>query len=443
MNHRLLLAGLCAILLAPVGCGGEESDEAADSGAGGGGDVSCEPGETTDCVCPDGGFSERGCAQSGTEFLECQCGATTGTSSGTGTGTGGDKACGDGTCSADEDCGSCSDDCGICEPCTAASACIGDYSSPPAGSVAVPDLDIPKLERVSREAMLARLTTALQAGDAGTRVLVAALSSTRPSLEHPLTGAIRSTLESQPAARQALVRQLTNAGMESPDDYRAQFPEVRLDHEVLQSVPPTYSPSDGADVAACGEAKLRLAVSMITVHEEDDDFTNDIVYCALQAAGQAGSEVRVTPKTPNLDEGESHQFPIEKTTFWGQRGPTAALGDLTVVYDCIESDTNNGYDQLIDGIANAAEEYGDTEDLGDDGWVSDNAGTIATVVNIAIALDSDDPLFSATQTISADMQLALTNGGTWSVRREGTHLGSDWDWELTVNSWGCAENGAK
>lgn len=414
-------------------------------GAGGGaGELECMPGESVGCTCLDGTIGSTICGPSGVSPGACECsgaGTSTSTGMGTGSGTGTDptEACGDGTCASNEDCQSCADDCGICEPCTEASACTGNYDAPPDDAIAAPDLNIPKLVELGRDQIQARLHAALSSGDVGTRLLVAALDSTPRELEHPLVGALRAQLEVHPEAREIVLAQLGEVGLSSPEAYRDQFPAPRF-HEWLQSTP-VHTPSDAQ--ASCGALMLRVAMTKITVHEEDDDFLNDIVYCALQAAGPSGSEVKVSPKTPNLDEGDSHTFPVAETTFWGQRGPTAAEGDLTITYDCIESDTANGHQELIDAIAEAAAQYVDTEALGEDGWVSETAGTVAQLVSFALALDSDDPIFNASHTIAADRQLELTNGAVWTVRREGTHLGSDWDWELFVSAWGCAENGAQ
>ena len=66
---------------------------------------------------------------------------------------------------------------------------------------------------------------------------------------------------------------------------------------------------------------------------------------------------------------------------------------------------------------------------------------LAWIVGAALALDGDDYLFSATQTVPEESHLGLTNGAYWTVRRDGTHLLSDWDWELVLRAWGCAAFG--
>ena len=80
-------------------------------------------------------------------------------------------------------------------------------------------------------------------------------------------------------------------------------------------------------------------------------------------------------------------------------------------------------------------------DIGQQGWILELGAAILPVISDALALDGDDHLFNASQIITADKQLELTNGASWSVRREGTHYLSDWDWELHMEVWGCAESG--
>ena len=74
-------------------------------------------------------------------------------------------------------------------------------------------------------------------------------------------------------------------------------------------------------------------------------------------------------------------------------------------------------------------------------WGENDATADGTESTEVLALDSDDHLFNAQQTVPLDMQLELTNGAFRTVRREGTHNLSDWDWELVVKAWGCAEYG--
>jgi len=160
----------------------------------------------------------------------------------------------------------------------------------------------------------------------------------------------------------------------------------------------------------------------------------------VQAEAATGAEVRITPQTPNLDQGDSFQFALESGVFWGQAEPTTPAGNLMITYDCIEADTTDGYQNLVNAIGDAATQVGDVVE-GDNGWIFKTAGAIAPVVSSGLALDSDDHLFNAQQVIPLDKQLELTGGAYWTVRRAGTHNLSDWDWELFISAWGCAEYG--
>jgi len=75
-----------------------------------------------------------------------------------------------------------------------------------------------------------------------------------------------------------------------------------------------------ADPAAvCEPPKLGCASAAVTVHEEDDDVYNDNVYCNIATESPGGSELRITPKTPNLDEGQSHQFSATRAPSGGSK----------------------------------------------------------------------------------------------------------------------------
>ena len=193
----------------------------------------------------------------------------------------------------------------------------------------------------------------------------------------------------------------------------------------------------------CEPPKLRLRVGRVTVHEEDDDFANDIVYCNVATESAGGSELRITPKTPNLDEGESHTFSGSEATFWGLEAPRDPGGDLTIRYDCFEEDAPNGYGQFVQKAVEVLKQEGGKYVRWKDGygWIGTAVDLVTKYLPAILALDSDDHLFIAQQTIPRAEQLALTNGATWNVRKKGTHIGSNWDWSLKIEAWGCVENG--
>jgi hypothetical protein len=247
---------------------------------------------------------------------------------------------------------------------------------------------------------------------------------------------LREVFADHPQASHALRAQLGSAGMRAPAEFRARYPELR-------SGEPRYETLDG-DVGGgtleCGAPLLRIAAAEIRVHEEDDDVANDIVYCVIQAEAQGRAEIRITPQTPNLDEGDSHSFALEAGVFWGQKEPATPGTNLLVTYDCIEADTSDGYANMVAAIGQAAKQVGNVVES-DNGWIFSTAAALAPIVASGLALDGDDKLFNAQQTIPVERHMELTNGGYWTVRREGTNLWSDWDWELVVKAWGCAEYG--
>ena len=387
-------------------------------------DTVCVPGHQTLCACAGGGEGLQLCKDDGSGLTACDC---------TNDETPPPDGCGDGFCSPTEDCHTCASDCGQCAPCEIAPSC-DNATVPPVDVPHAPDFDIPKMELMSREKLEQRLAASVAQAGPEMRVLAAALDIEHPN-EHPWITELRGVLDAHPAAADALRHQLELAGMESPALYRAEFPEPKYD---MVNLPKPLNGEGGT--IECGDPLLRLNIAQIKVHEEDDDFANDIVYCVVQAEASNGAEVRITPQTPNLDEGETHEFALESSVFWGQQGPSTPGGDLLVTYDCIEADTTDGYQNMVNAIGEAATELGDGVE-GDNGWVLTGAGAIAPIVSTGLALDTDDQLFNAQQTIPAEKHLEMTNGTYWTVRRDGTHLFSDWDWELTIKAWGCAEYG--
>lgn len=428
----LLLASLASLPLA--GCAGSDAaleDLGTGEGGAGGGTSSsgmlCVPGKVESCPCPGGEMGTQACAADGMGYEACECG---GGSSSSSTGEPPDP-CGDGVCiDADEDCHSCPLDCGTCAPCDIAPSCA-NAQIPPVAMSHDPSLDV-ALELMPKDRIAARLDEAIANAGPAVRVLAAALApETRD--ENPLVSRLRTVFQEHPATTASLVRGLAKAGMDSPQLYANHFPAILPNH--------TSQPKEfPGGTMECGAPLLRLRVAQITVHEEDDDFANDIVYCAVVTEAAAGSEVRVTPQTPNLDEGDSFAFAIEAGVMWGQLGPTTPGGNMLITYDCFEADTNDGYQSLIDSIGSAAGDIGGVVG-GQYGWVFTVVGALAPVVSGALALDGDDHLFNATQTIPLDKQLDMTNGRFWGVRKSGTHNLSDWDWELRVEAWGCAEYG--
>jgi hypothetical protein len=296
---------------------------------------------------------------------------------------------------------------------------------------AMPGLNV-KLEALTRDQILARMAQKVSEGGVAMRVVAAALDTAKAS-ESPIVGLLRDVFGRNPRVADSLKKNLALAGMGTPARYRAMFPEPQV-----TSTPQVMSGELGD--ASCGAPMLRVRVAKVQVVEEDDDVANDIVYCAVSAESQVGAELRVTPRTPNLDEGKTHQFSLESGVVWGQKAPRAADGNLLLTYDCFEQDDNSSYSNLLKSLGDAATKAGGVIG-GEYGWVFGVAGIVANLAGGALALDGDDHLFNATQTIPASEHLKMTNGATWQVRRKGTNGLSDWDWILHMEAWGCAKYG--
>ena len=422
--HTLIAVSSLALPFT-LGCAAGQGVETTSGAGGAGGEGQggaaglCIPGQQVACACVGGTSGVQACNAAGGGFEACDCGSGSG---------GGTVGCGDGFCAGSEDCWSCPADCTPCAACTIAPSC-DNAQIPPAVMDHVTGLDTSMLP-VSQAEALARFEALVTQRGPGVRLIAAALAPPRAGEPH-LVAAMRESLDKRPRVRDALDRQLIAAGLGplSPVD-------------LADFAAPVYTPLNTefpGGTIECGAPLLRVRVSKITVHEEDDDFANDIVYCALTSEAKTASEIRVTPETPNLDQGESFTFPIEAGVFWGQKEPETPGGNLLLTYDCFEDDSGSGYGKLIDDIGAGATTIGGV--AGSYGWIFDIVGAVAPVVSGALGLDGDDHLFNAQQTIALDQQLDLTNGRWWSVRRSGTHINSDWDWELRVEAWGCAEHG--
>ncbi|MBW2529824.1 MAG: hypothetical protein JRI23_36950, partial [Deltaproteobacteria bacterium] len=192
----------------------------------------------------------------------------------------------------------------------------------------------------------------------------------------------------------------------------------------------------------CGRPFLRIGVTRITVHDDQDGTLqggDDEIYCVVQAEAQNGIELRITPLSPSIDDGSHWDLSLSTGVFWGQVTQAHPGSDLLVTYDCIENDNTQAYQNLLDAVADGADNIGGT--VGDDnGWIFATGSAVASITSAAMGLNNDDHVFNHQQYIRLEDQLELTNGYYWSVRQRGSNCDSC-DWELTVRAWGCAEFG--
>ena len=451
----LAAGGLVAMM---VGCASGDSTTAADSvgglggagglGAGGGSTTKttttpkqeCVPGKQEACPCAGGRSGVQKCKADGSGFDDCSGCAGTGGSGGSGGsgGVGGQGPCGDGTCADDESCHTCEADCGPCKPCLEAPKCE-NVQIPPVALDHAAAFDM-AFEVVPAEKILERLRNKVLARDPAAVALAAALQPKPLPNENSLVTVLRSVLAAHPREASALRRSLTRAGA---DVKLIEHPELLELGDPGKSMPPLKplgSVPPGGTVE-CGAPMLRMRVARVTVHEDYDDMTNDIVYCTIQSEAAVGSEIVVTPMTPALDEGKSYDFSIGQGIFWGQKEPTSPAGNLMVTYDCFENDDNSNYQKLLDELAKGAAAVGGSGVAGAYGWVFTVIGAVSGIVSAGLAMDGDDHLLNANQIIPLDKQLQLTNGSYWTIRKADSGWTWAWDWELRIEAWGCAEYG--
>ena len=411
--------------------------DAPDPDASGDAGNACVPGMQSSCACPGGTDGVQVCLPDGSGLDMCDCPAA---DTGDDTTGGPPDMCGNGECDAEENCMTCQMDCGVCEPCTAAPSCEG-AQIPPVIDTHADFLDDP-MAYVPPIETLALLTSHVDEGTDAAAMLAAALSPAQVG-EAAFVTALREAFQAHPAGAAAVRRQLAVVGMEDPVAYRNAHPaptQLQIDAAAAAAAIDGLTTNPSAGGGPCDDPRMRVRVAQLTVHEEDDDFANDEVYCAITSEASAASEIKITPITPALDQGDQHSYSLEGGIVWGQSDLVAPAGNLLLNYNCIESDTANGYSDLLDAVAMAANAAGAIDIPGVDGWVFPAVGVVAGLLSGALSLDGDDLLFNGTQVIPEAEMLNLTSGAWWSVRRNGTNLNSDWDWELRMEIWGCHDN---
>lgn len=400
MSSRTLPLAFLALPLFVAACSSAPEPAAASAEVVG----ACEEDATKECSCKGGGSGTKTCSASG-KWGSCECNAEPAAAAPA------EKPA------------------AIAPVCTELKSC--ETGAAPGAYTPATGLDV-KLEAASKEQLLEELRAEVAVGSTRARYLAAALAPQQAAEPEAVT-VVRGLLEANVALRSTLSRNAAKLGFGALESYRARFPVPGAMAHVM----------DGAAPVACVPS-LSIRLAKVTVTEEDDDIANDEVYCSISAQAKDVQELRITPMTRALNQGESQSFSGDETVVWGQGKPREASGDITLKYDCFEKDSAAGYDAFIKAAADAAKKYGTKVVSSDNaGYVSTGADLVATFLPQILALDSDDHLFKATQTIPAARQMELAKGATWTVRKSGTHLLSDWDWTLTMESWGCSPNGTK
>jgi len=378
------------------------------------------------CACPGGAQGVQKCLPSGTGYGSCDC-------SGVG-GQGGYDPCGDDFCdAATETCRSCEADCGACAPCDEAPSCDGAMIAP-SGIAHKAELDIQLHVMSAAQAGRELLERQIHRNDLGMRALAAALAPEQPN-EHAFVRKLREVLGRFPA---------------ETERFRAQLEAVGLEASVYSRANPFTEPSPlmpmgdefPGGTPECGAPLLRVAIQRIIDHNTVSCTGGDNIYCLVESEAQAGAEIRVTPLAQSLGDGDEHLYSNEAGVFWGQQGPRTPGSDLLVTYNCFENTNTDNWQSLADSLGQAAGDVGDIYD-GAYGWVFPVTEGVSGIISAALAMSDGDKLWiNAQQQIALDMQLELTNGAWWSLRKTGdVCVFGSWDWEVIVRVWGCAQYG--
>jgi hypothetical protein len=357
---------------------------------------SCEDGDTQKCTCDGGKKSTRTCE--GGSYGSCECGEADAPKADAGA-----PAAPVGTCAEARSCSA--------------------GATAPAALAEMSDLDV-RLELRTKDQLLAELVALAEQNPSALALLRDAVEPT--PTDDLVVSELRSLFSTHPDVHAAVRRQLYRPELVALAGTRGPAPM-----RVMDATPAT----------TCAPAQLVVEVTKLVVHEEDDDLANDKVYCLLTSAGAKVGETRLTPITPALDEGSTHVYTSGAGRFWGQKGPADPGGDLRLEYNCFEEDKAGGYAEFSKKAGDFLAKNGSKVD--DSGYLATAGELITQYLPTLLAMDADDHLFKASQVIPRAKQLALTNGGRWSVRKGGSNLWSEWDWELHVSAYGCVANGGK
>jgi hypothetical protein len=216
-------------------------------------------------------------------------------------------------------------------------------------------------------------------------------------------------------------------------------PLPRLDLDIGESVdagPEGSAPSELPGSDGCQNAQLSLRISQITTYSGGGQ-----IYCIVSSSDGVSSEAALTGKTKDLGSGESYSFDPTSSVFWGQTGLHMTSDNLTITYNCFLVVNNSGWAAALSALAGAAQSAGGV--AGPYGWAFGVGSVAAAAAAAAVnAASGDDLKLNGQQTISKSELLDLTNGRVWNVRESGGDIFSKWDWELQIESWGCAAGSA-
>ncbi|MBN9166519.1 MAG: hypothetical protein BGO98_46665 [Myxococcales bacterium 68-20] len=214
---------------------------------------------------------------------------------------------------------------------------------------------------------------------------------------------------------------------------------------------PVTDAGDAGDAAApppsppkgtCLDPQLRIRLQKLKIHAGGGEG-----YCIVEANDGVTSEAAVTMKTSNLKAGDEFPFPVGQGMLWGQAQPECTSNNLTLTYYCFKVVDNGAWTAALKAMGDTATAIGGSPaGNGPYGWAFGLGGAAANAAAAAIgAAQKDENRIKVQQTIPVSSLLDLANGRTWSIRtrvKDGCNLfgcSRDYDWELTVQAWGCAD----
>lgn len=214
--------------------------------------------------------------------------------------------------------------------------------------------------------------------------------------------------------------------------------DLAADSSVTE-IPAPYDTRESAlETSGCGEMKLSMVLESVTVHERDDNFADDRVYCMVRARDARFEESVSTEISDYLGPEETYYF--QDGVFYGRQAARDPGEQLHVLYDCWEHDSDADYDKFRE-VVEAAKRLGKAlESTAPDvaGYLMTAAEVATLAIQIASALDGDDHLYHDEETLTRQGLWESMNQAPRRIVARDTHFGMNWAWELAVSARGCA-----
>jgi hypothetical protein len=208
--------------------------------------------------------------------------------------------------------------------------------------------------------------------------------------------------------------------------------DAGADGGVDASAPYSMPGQDG-----CENPELRLRIERITTNTG-----GGTTVCMVEATDGATSEVATTSVTGDLSSGQTFYFDPGTSIFWGQNGLHTTTNNLTITYNCFLVTNDATWTAALNALGQAAQQAGGI--AGPYGWAFGAGAAAAKAAAAALQANNGNSLtLNAQQTIPKSELLDLTNGRVWTIRETGgtcvLGIGDCWEWQIDVESWGCAK----